>query len=392
MVRNSKNLVILEAYPSDSVLSKSEASFFSIALLPSFHFGKVGSGLRNAKNPEAITSKRKKSPSEKSKLQPAADGDHRKRRRNRTTQSCLNCHTSKRMCDRKRPACARCTQLGLTGLCVYEVDDPNQRSDTQDESSRLLKRVAELEGVIRELKNKPHPRWVSSTGSEHDDLEARPPSPNSTPPSLRGMSPSQTTGNYPPQVGVSPLNSPSPPTPNDSASSHARVNDDSSGLAYNMDLGSIFDPSQFTGYEDNVNAIQHSVKSPYCNAQSCNCVLDATTYHAMLELSLRLRRAAGLLAQSPLHQAGGYCLLNQRLAELDAITTNTLSSVDSPQLNLASYGVQRTYSPSAGLPSPFPTTFFASSDPASNGLDQWLSGAITDAGSDSFMSWKPAKI
>lgn len=26
----------------------------------------------------------------------SADMDHRKRRRNRTTQSCLNCHTSKR--------------------------------------------------------------------------------------------------------------------------------------------------------------------------------------------------------------------------------------------------------------------------------------------------------
>ena len=29
--------------------------------------------------------------------QPAPEGDHRKRRRNRTTQSCLNCHASKRM-------------------------------------------------------------------------------------------------------------------------------------------------------------------------------------------------------------------------------------------------------------------------------------------------------
>jgi len=62
------------------------------------------------------------------------------RRRNRTTQSCLNCHTSKRMvwmlcdvcgkhefksvsfqCDRKRPACARCTQLGLVRyfFCLF---------------------------------------------------------------------------------------------------------------------------------------------------------------------------------------------------------------------------------------------------------------------------------
>ncbi|KAG9316567.1 hypothetical protein JVU11DRAFT_2618 [Chiua virens] len=101
---------------------------------------------------------------------PAPEGDHRKRRRNRTTQSCLNCHTSKRMCDRKRP-CGRCTQLGLTGLCVYEVDDPSQRTDIQDESSRLRKRVAELEGVIRELKNKPHPRWAKSGSSPGEEFE-----------------------------------------------------------------------------------------------------------------------------------------------------------------------------------------------------------------------------
>jgi hypothetical protein len=37
-----------------------------------------------------------------------------------------------------------------TGLCVYEVDDPNQRADLQDETARLITRVAELEGVIRE--------------------------------------------------------------------------------------------------------------------------------------------------------------------------------------------------------------------------------------------------
>ncbi|KAL5523543.1 hypothetical protein ACEPAG_7716 [Sanghuangporus baumii] len=91
---------------------------------------------------------------------PAPPGDHRKRRRNRTTQSCLNCHASKRMCDRKRPACQRCTTLGLTGLCVYEVDDPSQRNTFTDEKVVLRKRVAELEGVIREMKNKPHPRWA----------------------------------------------------------------------------------------------------------------------------------------------------------------------------------------------------------------------------------------
>lgn len=86
--------------------------------------------------------------------------DHRKRRRNRTTQSCLNCHTSKRKCDRKRP-CHRCTQLGLTGLCVYEVDDPIMRGDlSADEATRLKGRVAELERLVRELRGKPSPRWI----------------------------------------------------------------------------------------------------------------------------------------------------------------------------------------------------------------------------------------
>ncbi|KAF8207731.1 hypothetical protein K438DRAFT_1814127, partial [Mycena galopus ATCC 62051] len=46
--------------------------------------------------------------------------DHRKRRRNRTTQSCLNCHTSKRKCDRKRP-CQRCIQLGLVSCVVLRA-------------------------------------------------------------------------------------------------------------------------------------------------------------------------------------------------------------------------------------------------------------------------------
>ncbi|KAJ7068865.1 hypothetical protein B0H15DRAFT_794053 [Mycena belliarum] len=70
-------------------------------------------------------------------------------RRNRTTQSCLNCHTTKRMCDRKRP-CTRCSQLGITGNCVYEVDDPN-RQGKPNEGARLMKRIAELESVIREV-------------------------------------------------------------------------------------------------------------------------------------------------------------------------------------------------------------------------------------------------
>ncbi|KAF5381191.1 hypothetical protein D9757_007899 [Collybiopsis confluens] len=99
------------------------------------------------------------------------DTDHRKRRRNRTTQSCLNCHTSKRKCDRKRP-CQRCIQLGLTGLCVYEIDDPALRDDpTIDETTRLRNRIAELESLVRELRGKPHPRWADSSFRDGDPTE-----------------------------------------------------------------------------------------------------------------------------------------------------------------------------------------------------------------------------
>ncbi|KAF8074025.1 hypothetical protein FPV67DRAFT_1560287 [Lyophyllum atratum] len=84
------------------------------------------------------------------------DTDHRKRRRNRTTQSCLNCHTSKRK----------------TGLCVYEIDDPALRDDPSlDENTRLKNRIAELESLVRELRGKPHPRWADSNFRDGDPNE-----------------------------------------------------------------------------------------------------------------------------------------------------------------------------------------------------------------------------
>ncbi|KAJ9118333.1 hypothetical protein QFC22_004247 [Naganishia vaughanmartiniae] len=45
--------------------------------------------------------------------------DHRKRKRNRTIQSCLPCHQNKRKCDRKKP-CSRCKTLGLVSANASE--------------------------------------------------------------------------------------------------------------------------------------------------------------------------------------------------------------------------------------------------------------------------------
>ncbi|RXK36927.1 hypothetical protein M231_05829 [Tremella mesenterica] len=80
--------------------------------------------------------------------------DHRKKKRNRTIQSCLPCNRNKRGCDRKRP-CGRCTALNMTGSCVYEVDGMRDSSDVAlDEVQRLRRRVAELEQVTRELRQR----------------------------------------------------------------------------------------------------------------------------------------------------------------------------------------------------------------------------------------------
>ncbi|WVN88344.1 uncharacterized protein L203_103549 [Cryptococcus depauperatus CBS 7841] len=78
--------------------------------------------------------------------------DHRKRKRNRTIRSCVPCHNHKRKCDRKRP-CGRCTALGLTGSCVYEIDEQRDMNDPEvAETDRLRRRIAELELVVRELR------------------------------------------------------------------------------------------------------------------------------------------------------------------------------------------------------------------------------------------------
>ncbi|KAF8146931.1 hypothetical protein K438DRAFT_1868286, partial [Mycena galopus ATCC 62051] len=89
-----------------------------------------------------------------------AEGDHRKRRRNRTTQSCLNCHATKRMCDRKRP-CSRCSQLGLTGNLF------------------LLFRSSSIKPPIPQLKNKPHPRWLAEK-DQASSSDGSHPSPSSS--------------------------------------------------------------------------------------------------------------------------------------------------------------------------------------------------------------------
>ncbi|KAI0704993.1 hypothetical protein C8T65DRAFT_740975 [Cerioporus squamosus] len=321
----------------------------------------------------ATTKKRSSAASPKS----TSDDDHRKKRRNRPTQSCLNCHTSKRMCDRQRP-CGRCTQLGLTGLCVYEVDNPSQRVNAQDEAGRLKKRVAELESIIRELKNKPHPRWAQSGQSASDDsnehadtgndlgragsskasASASPPpmSPrtrrvSTSPPSAAALLEPQPHSSSPSAFGSpSPLNTPSPipQSPTDIYGADAvnsLLNSDydfSSLLApYSSPSAAGVDDALFGDMLDPLGTPTTEGCANHLYDEHCGCLQDHTSYSTVLELSLRLRRATEILSRYAKHNARSDCKVHKGISELDRFTTTALGNVASPPDVVASQAFAR---------------------------------------------------
>ncbi|KAI0819982.1 hypothetical protein BC628DRAFT_1413377 [Trametes gibbosa] len=302
-----------------------------------------------------------------------SEDDHRRKRRNRPTQSCLNCHTSKRMCDRQRP-CGRCTQLGLTGLCVYEVDNPSHRANVQDEAARLQKRVAELESIIRELKNKPHPRWAqpgtttgggsptmhpladesgagssSSTAGHSPGYFALPPrSPaharSRTPASPSALLEASSGPSAGPSVfgPPSPLNTPSPvahsptdpfPGPGaDAISSMLNSDYDLSSL-----LASCHAPVHGGANEGYLNDMFETLLTTpdpcpagHSPEEHCGCLNDHASYSTVLELSLRLRRAVEVLSRYAKHGAQSDCRVHRGISELDRFTTTALGNILTP--------------------------------------------------------------
>lgn len=379
------------------------------------------------------------------------EGDHRKRRRNRTTQSCLNCHSSKRMCDRKRP-CGRCTQLGLTGLCVYEVDDPSQRSDAQDESSRLRKRVAELEGVIRELKNKPHPRWTQSASTvseEVDKWHTQAQSPiqteSSQTESRQGSVTTEqaksasmresSTRECPvqkdcfalphaacPDTSALIFGLPSPPsttssvvmTPTDKCSQSQAIINEEHQLSHDLDLASIF--TTYAGWASHDDALglngqhrEHCISKPNNTNQAmvghCGCLNETANYTAVLELSLWLRKAADALSHSRNHRVGmGGCSLNQKIVDLDYFAITTLTSTTTVPNGQAQSSSRDCASPNALVHSTVPSfpingclsRISSSTVPPQSlhGLRPWEVTSLPDpssAGDDFFMSWEPPR-
>ncbi|KAK0504366.1 hypothetical protein EDD18DRAFT_1133272 [Armillaria luteobubalina] len=256
------------------------------------------------------------------------DTDHRKRRRNRTTQSCLNCHTSKRKCDRKRP-CQRCIQLGLTGLCVYEIDDPALRDDPSvDETTRLRNRIAELESLVRELRGKPHPRWADSSFRDGDPNEkwhsrATKCAPLSAAKRTRAPSPSVKAEAPPDSApgagGTLYRFSPSPPAPPPSSMRYHQS--EYAGGSYHSSPGSGSyagnGNSNGNGYEGGEYArggggyAGEEAEHPYC---SCRAHPGAS--HAYMSLSHQLQSTLSALRQYSVHPGNTPCLLYRRITEL----------------------------------------------------------------------------
>ncbi|KAI0789138.1 hypothetical protein C8Q75DRAFT_174060 [Abortiporus biennis] len=351
---------------------------------------------------DTVIASRTKKKSTTDTVKRSPEDDHRRKRRNRMTQSCLNCHTSKRMCDRKRP-CGRCTQLGLTGLCVYEVDDPNQRNDVSDEQLRLQKRIAELESVIRELKNKPHPRWVQPDGSRgdgngqdpqlsqpgHDKAGATANALGASSSSTPALTPSSSTSSPSPSNSASPLHTPPSPlclTPIDTFSSNYHIPSSLLSPPYLPDsgnLGNIFD--SLLG-PDGTSLVDPYVMHSHHHAVPghCGCLQESVNYNVVLELSLRLRRAAEILRQSPKHNPIADCSLHQCISLLDRLTSEALGNINT------SYST----STSAAMCQPsYRTTPAATISPQSlHGVRPWdfkTSAYPSPPSDDSFMSWEP---
>ncbi|KAI5115407.1 hypothetical protein M0805_005349 [Coniferiporia weirii] len=334
--------------------------------------------------------------------------DHRKRRRNRTTQSCLNCHGSKRMvrtsgpqnkyklnllqCDRKRPACSRCVKLGLSGICVYEVDDVSQRDTGKDETTHLKNRIAELEGFIREYKRKPHPRWAadmkrtpcfsasppprsdiesdaeSSSGAKdapsfdsNDALDATsptsefvpatPPTHNNEPIFLTGQDSASFLFSGP--TGISPLPSDSPFDIDSTGGGTARESiDDMLGF----DTGLSGDDNEML--ERVFSQILHQDACRSADAEhDCQCMKKSSAYSVVLALAPHVRRALDALNALPEHRAPRLvesCNYLKHLRELDLAISAVVESVSTSLSSPSSAYAIPSLKPPNGIP-PTPT-------------------------------------
>ncbi|KZT07760.1 uncharacterized protein LAESUDRAFT_105000 [Laetiporus sulphureus 93-53] len=271
-------------------------------------------------------------------LDPSSEVDHRRRPRNRPAQSCLNCHISKRKCDRKRP-CLRCTQLGVTGLCFYEVDDPALRDDPNiDENTRLRNRIAELESILRAYHGKPGPRWADTVYHGEDAREvwnsqARSHGSPSLQTQVVGgaqMTAQVRSVNASPVVKVEPIadeiqyqlynlpsNGPSSVPQAQAAASHAYSHHDSSEF---------YPESYQTGLNDERSSDNYNFQRPSHESDAvpftCRCLRNPALARPLTAFMTQLRATSQVLRHASGNHDPQDCLVLAHMVELDMIIRN----------------------------------------------------------------------
>lgn len=126
----------------------------------------------------------------------------------------------------------------------------------------------------------------------------------------------------------SPQSTPSPPimTPTlEYSQPHVVIANQSEG-PQEYDLTSMFFPyPSLPGYEDNYGLLKVNQADESCfikqHGGHCGCLHESASYNVVLELSIRLRKAADILARSASHHMGSNCPLNQRISDLDTFAT-----------------------------------------------------------------------
>lgn len=207
------------------------------------------------------------------------------------------------------------------------------------------------------MKNKPHPRWVRPAASTELDGNDKPQS-SSSESSSSGLSerlssePSEKTSTttalalHQPPATQSPIahtsrcpTSPSAyyntPSSFGSSSPLATPPDELplsfAGVASAHTFTPDFDfASMFMGYSGllspydegpSTEPLHHQtecISSQHPGGEHCGCLTEHSSHQAVLELSIRLRKAADSLRRSAHHQLESNCQLNRQIAELDA--------------------------------------------------------------------------
>jgi hypothetical protein len=233
------------------------------------------------------------------------------------------------------------------------IDDFCDRTNDEGDIPRLQRRIGELESVIREvrqqytlrtsklitsekLKNKPHPRWASSLERNTADMSD----------ADSQMIP-RKSGNGRPTVSehsnisFPPIRTTFPPSPTPTVGSTTGSNSPSicntpptglsggNGMRHGLDqeLLAILGALNQAPIGDQSSSLTHPTKSNVCRGPHgaqldmcvCPCIMEPPSYHALLELSLRLRRAADIISLSAHHLGGTSCFLLQRIIEVDTL-------------------------------------------------------------------------